>query len=108
MKCHRSQDYLEFIRTRPCMISGSNLDVVAHHVRCLGGGGTGIKPSDYLCVPLTAQLHAQLHHMGERSFYERHGIDIHGALKMNLLIYMASNEKYSFRDVISLIENLGD
>lgn len=86
------------------MISGSHLDVVAHHVRCLGGGGMGLKPSDYLCVPLTAELHAQLHHMGERSFYEKHYVDIEGAIKMNLLIFIAANEKISYQDMISIIE----
>lgn len=103
--CHRSEAYLEFIRSRPCMISGSKIDVVAHHVRCLGGGGMGIKPSDYMCVPLTAELHAQLHQMGEWSFYERHLIDIESSIKMNLLIYMAYYDGINYKDIMGFIEN---
>lgn len=64
----------------------------------------GIKPSDYLCVPLTAELHSQLHHEGERSFYARHKVDIESVIKMNLLIYAAGHENISYLDMISLVE----
>lgn len=103
--CHRDAAYLDYIRSQPCMVSGSTLEVVAHHVRCLGGGGMGIKPSDYLCVPLTAELHAQLHQMGEWTFYEQNMIDIESAIKMRLLIYMAQHNKITYKDLISVVEN---
>lgn len=106
MKCHRSNEYLRFIRSRPCTISGNEIDVVAHHVRCLGGGGMGIKPSDYLCIPITSFFHAKLHQIGEKEFYRQHDIDIESALKMNLLIYLAGHRKVNYVDLISIIEKL--
>ena len=100
MENHRDSSYLEFIRSRPCIVSGSEVDVVAHHVRCLGGGGMGLKPSDYMCVPLTAYLHALLHQQGERNFYSQYGINIEDQLKMLLLIYLAKNYKVDYKFII--------
>jgi len=76
---------------------------VAHHVRCLGGGGMGIKPSDYMCIPLTWEQHSKLHNMGEWSFYKLHSIDIESEIKMNLLIYMAKCESIDYKLLMSIL-----
>lgn len=68
---HRSKKFLEWIRRQECFVSHSGQDVVAHHLRILGGGGMGLKPSDYQCLPLTANLHAQLHAHGEKTFFDK-------------------------------------
>lgn len=99
----RSPEYLKFIRSRPCTVTGSEVDVVAHHVRCLGGGGMGIKPSDYMCIPLTWEQHARLHNMGEWSFYKLHSIDIESEIKMNLLIYMAKTPSVDYKLLMSIL-----
>lgn len=53
---HRDPRYRKYIRSLPCAECGhygSKRDpIVAAHLRCLGDGGTGIKPSDYYAVPL--------------------------------------------------------
>jgi hypothetical protein len=85
----RSEQYLSFIRSRPCAVTGQEYDIVAHHVRCLGGGGVGIKPSDFYCVPLTAEQHSLLHSEGEKSYWKRHGIDPQELITMNVLVYTA-------------------
>lgn len=92
LKSHRDEAYLRFIRSRPCSVTGVEGDevVVAHHIRCLGGGGTGLKPSDYLCVPLSSMQHQRLHNNGEVSFWKEWGQDPRDLVSMNLLIYMAT------------------
>lgn len=88
-KPERSSKYLAFIRGRPCTVTGTEENVVAHHVRCLGGGGMGLKPSDFYCVPLTAEEHSKLHAHGEKSFWARHLQDPVDVIQMNLLCYIA-------------------
>jgi hypothetical protein len=51
-------------------------DMVAHHVRTMGGGGMGLKPSDLYTIPLTAYEHARLHAGVEGDYYRRHDLDI--------------------------------
>lgn len=48
----------------------------AAHVRYLGACGTGMKPSDEFCVPLSfANHHAQHKHGNEREWWRIQGID---------------------------------
>lgn len=103
LKNHRSKKYLEFIRTRACVITGLESDVVSHHVRCLGGGGTGIKPSDYLCVPLIAEEHARLHAIGEKRYWGERGISPVRMIAMCLLVYFAKNFDEDFEAIKGLI-----
>lgn len=72
MKSHRDPAYLGYIRKLPCCVSGRTSSVVAHHVRIIGGGGTGLKPSDYLTVPLDFNYHRELHDNGEANFWMGH------------------------------------
>jgi hypothetical protein len=53
-----------------------------------GHGGVGMKPSDYLCIPLDDTLHKKLHNMGEREFWDSHGIDIGMKLVCEMLIFI--------------------
>lgn len=84
----RSQEYMAFVRKHVSCLSWDAPKVplrfdevegyvpsVAHHVRMGGGGGTGLKPSDYRTVPLTDQEHRVLHREGEESFWRRVGVD---------------------------------
>jgi hypothetical protein len=70
-------------------VSGVEGDIVAHHVRCLGGGGMGLKPSDLMCVPLTPIEHERLHRIGEKTFWAEHSIDPKDELAKNMLIFLA-------------------
>lgn len=88
----KSDAYLAFVRSRPCVVTGrDNDEVVAHHVRCLGGGGVGLKPPDWMCVPIIASEHAKLHQVGERSYWESHSLNPLDMICMTMLIYLAQN-----------------
>lgn len=95
-KYWRSENYLSFVRSRPCVITGSSTDVVAHHVRCLGTWGTGIKPPDYYCVPITAEEHSKLHAMGERPYWEKHRENPDALVTMTMLCYLATKPSDDF------------
>jgi len=63
-----NKHYLEFIRQQPCLIIGS-VPSVAHHIRMNLSGGMGLKPSDYMAVPLHPHEHRSLHQYGEKRFW---------------------------------------
>jgi hypothetical protein len=48
---------------RSCL-SGSTEAIVPHHVRLAGFCGTGQKPADYFCVPVTYAEHSRIHTSG--------------------------------------------
>lgn len=55
----RAPQYLQQIRSRPCLICGSTQAVEAHHE---GPHGLGKKTPDWLAVPLCRRCHADRHH----------------------------------------------
>lgn len=70
----RDKNYLAWIALQPCMITGSESGIVAHHIRLRAGAGKGQKPSDYRAVPLHYLEHAKLHTMGEQSYWDTYKI----------------------------------
>ena len=68
----------QWVRGHECLVSGCmNRDIEAAHVRTGGtGGGTGIKPSDWWCVPLCSEHHKLQHSVGEREFERMYQIDL--------------------------------
>ena len=50
-------------------------DIVAHHITIGARRGISQKPSDYRCVPMEAQQHMKLHHMGEAKYWDSVGIN---------------------------------
>lgn len=70
-KAHRNQKYLSWLRQQTCVVSNKKAEC-AHHIRLGTNGGTGIKPSDYFCLPLLNEYHttgsSALHIIGEESF----------------------------------------
>lgn len=101
MRSHRDLAYLNFVRNLQCCVSMFNIEVVAHHVRMKGGGGTGLKPSDYLAVPLTGALHRTLHQHGEAEFWKHYDTDplavIESQLVSFLYAYSMDNKEDSAR-----------
>lgn len=64
---------MEWLRHQDCAAMWDcSGDVVAHHVRLGQNGGTGIKPSDYRCLPLCDKHHKELHQHGEATFFAKH------------------------------------
>jgi len=56
IKIYRSEKYLNFIRSKPCLVCKKKSE--AHHVRKqVWGAGTSIKPHDFVTVPLCHECH---------------------------------------------------
>ncbi len=70
---YRSESYLAFIRTKPCLVCGRRS--VAHHEK-LKQGGMGIKPPDNQAVPLCVECHEDQEHEGSPVFWDRRNIDV--------------------------------
>lgn len=68
----RSDHYLRFVSSFPCLICSRPAD--AHHA--IGQAGTGIKPSDFGTVPLCRLHHVELHQSGPRTFEDSHGLQL--------------------------------
>lgn len=74
--------YLDFIRSLPCVITGTR-PVEAAHVSfenrdvLASGRGKGRKVSDRWALPLSPEMHRAQHAMNEREFWRQHGIDPH-------------------------------
>jgi hypothetical protein len=69
----RSTEYLEWIRTMPCVITGS-FPVDAHHA--VGKHGRGEKASDFGVIPLARELHMEYHDKGREYFENKYNVDI--------------------------------
>jgi len=70
----RDAGHLKFIRVLPCVVCLSPMSEAAH-VRMGSCSGMGQKPDDSLTVPLCSIHHREQHNIGERTFWEREGID---------------------------------
>ena len=64
---HRSNKYLDFIRSKRCIICG-NPETVAHH-ESLGRNAMGSKPPDHHAVPLCTICQNKRHNHGARIFW---------------------------------------
>lgn len=82
----RSLEYMKWIRTNPCVITSKV--PIAHHVTVHANRGIGQKPSDYWCLPLDYWLHNNLHHVGERTFWDFHNMDPHLLIAEHLEKYL--------------------
>lgn len=78
------EDYLDWIREQPCVVSG-HTHVVAHHVQRKSQGR-----NDYLTVPLTHELHTELHKIGVETFEKKHAVDLAKAVTAKLVEYLYS------------------
>ncbi len=52
----KSEKYRRFIASKPCMHCGA-VEVQCAHIRAGHSGGMGMKPPDYLTVPLCPECH---------------------------------------------------
>ena len=57
LKPYRNSEYRKFVRSQGCLICGRPAE--AHHVRRLyWSSGVGIKPHDYVTIPLCREHHS--------------------------------------------------
>lgn len=73
----RDPQYLEFVRSFPCIVCKAKEAVHAHHVDT---GGLGVKGSDFSSVPLCHLHHtggdASIHKLGIEEFEKLHSINL--------------------------------
>ena len=80
MKRVKSEAYLKFIRSLPCLLCGDNTSVEAAHIRFgdIRAGkrptGMGEKPDDRWTLPLCKRHHDEQHKRGERLFWTQAGV----------------------------------
>lgn len=88
-KTYRSKNYLEFIRSKPCLCCG-NPNTIAHH-ECLGDNRMGSKCDDSHCLPLCNECHL-LRHSKALFWDSRPYIDPKMEMIKLLTAYIAQNE----------------
>jgi hypothetical protein len=84
-KTPRSEKYKAWIRTQPCVVCGRTGETIAP--AHMATGGTSIKASDYYCLPLCYDHHAE-EHRGHKTFAEKHNIDIGWKIAEHLEAYV--------------------
>lgn len=77
----RDEDYLNYVRSLPCVICGDTVTVEAAHLR-VGSishnksyGAMQMKSSDKWALPLCTRHHREQHAMNELEFWAKHGIN---------------------------------
>jgi hypothetical protein len=74
----RSADWLQYVRSLPCVVTGRH-GCVAHHI--VGGRYSTLKTSDFLAIPLADAEHKLLHDHGWRTWELAHGDQLHYSLR---------------------------
>lgn len=82
----RSEKYLDFIRSMPCIITGRQAE--PHH-EPLNGHGTGIKGPDNETLPLSREMHTKRHAYGRESFWAEYNIDWRYEVELYQKLYAA-------------------
>ncbi len=96
----RCQAYLAWIRTLRCAVCWKGcqetIQIDAAHTSALGPRGLNQKSSDFSAIPLCFWHHSggpdSYHHLGERKFAARHGIDIHALVFALNTLYRNQHE----------------
>lgn len=72
----RDKKHLAWLHELPCCISGSTVNVVAHHLLRTPEKAMGRKSGDNHTIPLASHIHMALHRDGnETRFLKQYGID---------------------------------
>lgn len=81
-KAAKSKDYLSFLHSLPCVVTGATT-VQAAHVSFAApryghyGRGRGTKAPDRFALPLSPEEHARQHSMNEAAYWASVGINPH-------------------------------
>ena len=62
-------DYLEYIRSLPCLICNKQPPSHPHHTKTRGSGG-----SDLTTIPLCFKHHREVHIIGKKTFQKKYDI----------------------------------
>lgn len=90
----KDEDYLKFVRSLSCVITGYQGDCIhPHHLIGHNQGGMGTKSSDYYAFPLRSDIHQELHNQGWRAFEEKYGSQWQFAAETQAKWMEINNEK---------------
>ncbi len=110
LKPARSQKYMAWIRKQHCVVTNEaaawGAVIHAHHVRLGSNAGLGQKPSDFRCVPLTAEEHHRLHTQGELSYWQEKNDDPNVLIVSLMTCYLIEEEGLNPRLIIEHLEQL--
>lgn len=108
----RDKRHLATLARLPCVISGST-EVHVAHIRYADSRygkpetGIGNKPDDQWSLPLAPRLHTDSneaqHQMGEREFWERHGIDATALANELHSVWGRANDPIEAEEMMRLI-----
>lgn len=70
----RDEDYLKFIRSKRCVVCGSDSPVPHHEP--IRGTGIGMKGSDLETVPLCNRCHQHRHAYGVHTFWQHQDVKL--------------------------------
>ena len=87
----RDKNYLKYIREQPCVVTRRN-GVVAHH---LESGMVGSKGDDWITVPLTPEMHQELHQVGWLSFEAKHNVNLWKCCAKLMVEYFKESDVYT-------------
>ncbi len=69
-------NYKAWIKKQSCLISDT-IPVDPHHLKNINKlDGLGMKPSDDYCIPLSRELHSELHSMPVADFEKKYNVDL--------------------------------
>jgi hypothetical protein len=87
---YRSERYLGYVRSQPCLVHGCKIEAEAHHAGgIVSGRGVGSKGSDYRAVPLCRVHHTYYHTCGKTSFAQKFSVDVEEAIIKILEAYIS-------------------
>lgn len=66
----RSQEYLDWVKTQPCVICGAPADDAHHIIGCGSMGGMGMKAPDSMTMPVCRGHHQAIHTQPELQSYQ--------------------------------------
>lgn len=99
----RDERHCKWIRSLPCIISGTRCGVEAAHIRFSDNifgkrpTGKGERPDDRWTVPLSRDQHADQHRHGEREWWSRQGIN---PLAIAMALYRVSGNTEAGENII--------
>jgi hypothetical protein len=72
-----SLEYIDFIREKACCVSGKSV-ADPHHLIAIGMGQNRKNPSakHFTCIPLSREMHTELHKMGTQAFEIKYNISL--------------------------------
>lgn len=90
----RSQEYMKYIRTYPCVVCKTKTGIHAHHVE---SAGLGLKGSDFFTIPLCSKHHVDssdsIHKLGSIDLFQQtHSLNIYKLISNFLLDYFIKRE----------------